>query len=131
MTLAPLAAAAPAIQLHAAAAGVAFILGLLLLTGGKGTRRHALLGRAWVAAMAVTALSSFWISELRPGEASPIHALSLLTLACLPLGVLAIRKGRRRRHGRVMTGLFLGALVIAGLFTLLPGRIMHDVVFGS
>jgi hypothetical protein len=26
--------------------------------------------------------------------------------------------------------LFSGALVIAGLFTLLPGRIMHNVVFG-
>jgi uncharacterized membrane protein len=29
-----------------------------------------------------------------------------------------------------MTALFAGALVIAGVFTLLPGRIMHDVVFG-
>jgi uncharacterized membrane protein len=29
-----------------------------------------------------------------------------------------------------MIGLFSGALVIAGLFTLLPGRIMHAVVFG-
>ncbi len=30
-----------------------------------------------------------------------------------------------------MLGLFLGALVIAGIFTLLPGRIMHKVVFGG
>jgi uncharacterized membrane protein len=29
-----------------------------------------------------------------------------------------------------MTYTFLGALVIAGLFTLMPGRIMHEVVFG-
>jgi uncharacterized membrane protein len=29
-----------------------------------------------------------------------------------------------------MIGLFTGALVIAGVFTLLPGRIMHAVVFG-
>lgn len=28
-----------------------------------------------------------------------------------------------------MTMTFVGALVIAGLFTLLPGRIMHAVVF--
>jgi uncharacterized membrane protein len=26
--------------------------------------------------------------------------------------------------------IFSGALVIAGLFTLLPGRIMHTVLFG-
>jgi uncharacterized membrane protein len=30
-----------------------------------------------------------------------------------------------------MVVLFLGALVVAGLFTLLPGRIMHAVVFGG
>ena len=29
-----------------------------------------------------------------------------------------------------MISIFIGALVIAGLFTLLPGRIMHAVVFG-
>ena len=29
-----------------------------------------------------------------------------------------------------MIGLFTGALVIAGVFTFLPGRIMHEVVFG-
>jgi uncharacterized membrane protein len=30
-----------------------------------------------------------------------------------------------------MIFVFLGALVIAGLFTLVPGRIMHKVVFGT
>jgi uncharacterized membrane protein len=30
-----------------------------------------------------------------------------------------------------MTGLLLGALVTAGLFTLAPGRIMYKVVFGD
>jgi uncharacterized membrane protein len=29
-----------------------------------------------------------------------------------------------------MVGLFVGALVIAGVFTFLPGRIMHAVAFG-
>ena len=29
-----------------------------------------------------------------------------------------------------MTSMFVGALVIAGAFALLPGRIMHEVVFG-
>ena len=30
-----------------------------------------------------------------------------------------------------MIFLFSGALVIAGLFTILPGRIMHKVLFGT
>jgi uncharacterized membrane protein len=30
-----------------------------------------------------------------------------------------------------MLGLFFGAPVVAGIFTFLPGRIMHAVVFGG
>jgi uncharacterized membrane protein len=30
-----------------------------------------------------------------------------------------------------MISIFAGALVVAGLFTLVPGRIMHRVVFGG
>jgi uncharacterized membrane protein len=36
-----------------------------------------------------------------------------------------------QRHRQAMIGLFGGALVIAGLFTLAPGRIMDKVLFGS
>ncbi len=35
------------------------------------------------------------------------------------------------KHRQMMIHLFIGALVIAGLFTLWPGRIMHLVVFGE
>jgi uncharacterized membrane protein len=30
-----------------------------------------------------------------------------------------------------MVSLFLGALVVAGLFTFVPGRLMHKVLFGG
>ena len=33
-------------------------------------------------------------------------------------------------HRWTMIGLFAGALVITGLFTLMPGRVMHHVVVG-
>jgi uncharacterized membrane protein len=36
-----------------------------------------------------------------------------------------------RTDRRAMLGLFFGALVIAGLFTFVSGRIMHAVVFGG
>ena len=48
----------------------------------------------------------------------------------LPLAVLAAHRHQVDKHRRMMVGIFLGALVIAGLFTLLPGRIMHAAVFG-
>jgi uncharacterized membrane protein len=82
--------------------------------------------------MATIAVSSFWIHDLRMiGPFSPIHLLSIFTLAVLPLAVLAARRHDVARHRRAMLGLFLGALVVAGLFTLLPGRIMHAAVFGG
>ena len=49
----------------------------------------------------------------------------------LLLAVLAARRHDVRRHRRGIVGLFAGALVVAGIFTFLPGRIMHAVVFGS
>ena len=41
------------------------------------------------------------------------------------------RRHAIERHRRAMLRLFVGALVIAGVFTFLPGRIMHAVVFGT
>jgi uncharacterized membrane protein len=132
MTLAPLLAAPIAIQIHAFAAIAAFVLGAVQLAAPKGTVPHRLLGWSWAALMLVVAISSFWIHELRLwGQWSPIHLLSLLTLIALPLAIYYARQRDVRRHRRVMIGLFAGALVIAGIFTFLPGRIMHTVMFGS
>jgi uncharacterized membrane protein len=76
-------------------------------------------------------VSSFFIHTIRMwGPWSPIHLLSLFTLIMLPLGVWHARRHQVARHRRAMAGLFAGALVIAGVFTFLPGRIMHEVIFG-
>jgi uncharacterized membrane protein len=45
--------------------------------------------------------------------------------------VLAARRHKVSTHSRAMISIFTGALVVAGLFTLVPGRIMHRVVFGG
>ena len=82
--------------------------------------------------MLTVVLSSFLIHTIRLwGPFSPIHLLSIFTLAMLPLAVAHARRHAVERHRRAMMGLFLGALVIAGVFTFLPGRIMHAVVFGT
>ncbi|MDF0516242.1 DUF2306 domain-containing protein [Bradyrhizobium yuanmingense] len=131
MSLGPLFDAAPAIPLHAFAAMAAFVLGIVQLTAPKGTLPHRALGWVWVVLMLVVALTSFWIHEIRlVGPWSPIHLLSIFSLAMLVLGVMAARGHNVRRHKITMTSIFFGALVIAGLFTFMPGRIMHAVVFG-
>jgi uncharacterized membrane protein len=131
MSLAPLLDAAPQIPLHAFAAMAAFGLGLIQFAAPKGTLPHRTIGWIWVALMAAVAVSSFWIHQIRLlGPFSPIHLLSIFTLAMLPFGVWFAHRHRVADHRRVMVLMFSGALVIAGLFTLLPGRIMHTVVFG-
>jgi uncharacterized membrane protein len=104
MSLAPLLNAAPAIQIHAFAA-----MGVLTV-----------------------ALTSFWIHEIRLlGPWSPIHLLSILTLFTVPLAVWAAHRHHVSTHRKAMISIFLGALLIAGLFTFVPGRIMYQVVIGG
>jgi uncharacterized membrane protein len=131
MSLAPLLEAAPAIPLHAFAAIAAFVLGLVQFAAPKGTLPHRTVGWIWVALMGTVAVSSFWIHQIRlVGPFSPIHLLSIFTLVMLPLAVWRAHAHQVSDHHRAMIFLFAGALLVAGLFTLLPGRIMHKVVFG-
>ena len=132
MSLQPLLDAAPAIQVHAFAAIAAFALGMVQLTAPKGTLPHRTLGYIWVALMVVVAGTSFWIHDLRVwGPWSPIHLLAIFTLVTLPLAVLHARRHRVIAHRNAMISMFAGALLIAGIFTFLPGRIMHAVAFGN
>ena len=132
MSLAPLLEAPGTIPLHAFAAMAAFALGIVQFAAPKGTLPHRTIGWIWVALMAVVAASSFWIHEIRlVGPFSPIHLLSIFTLVMLPLAVWRAHTHRVADHRRIMILMFAGALVVAGLFTLLPGRIMHRVVFGT
>ena len=54
-----------------------------------------------------------------------------MTLGMLVLAIRAIRRGDVKGHRNWMIGLYTGALVITGGFTLLPGRTMHLVLFGG
>jgi uncharacterized membrane protein len=132
MTLAPVLDAALPIRLHAAAALAALALGAVQLALRKGSQRHRVLGWVWVVLMALVAASSFFVHTIcMVGGFSVIHLLSILSLVGLPIAVAHARSHRIRAHARGMKLLYLGGLVLAGLFTLLPGRIMHDVVFGT
>jgi uncharacterized membrane protein len=131
MSLRPLLDALPAIQLHAFLALAAFTLGAVQLIAPKGTLPHRTIGWLWVALMLVVSISSFWIQDLRVwGPWSPIHLLSIFTLVMLPFAVWQARRHNVAMHSRAMIGIFTGALLIAGLFTFVPGRIMHAVAFG-
>jgi len=132
MVLDPLFAAPLVVQLHAFAAMAAFVFGVIQFAAPKGTLPHRTLGYAWVGLMLAVAASSFAIHGRGQWAGfSVIHLLSILVLALTPLAVLAAHRHHVDTHRWAMISLFAGALVIAGAFTLLPGRIMHRVVFGG
>lgn len=81
--------------------------------------------------MSITAISSFFITGIMGSTYSPIHALSAYTMLGLPFGIAAVRRRNIPKHRKDMTGMFVGAMVIAGLFSFLPGRLMWSLVFAS
>ena len=85
-----------------------------------------------VTLMLIVSISAFFIHQIRMwGPWSPIHLLAVYTLIMLPVGVIAAHRHVIERHRRTMVGIFIGGLVIAGVFTFYPGRIMYHVVFGG
>ncbi|MCC2597479.1 DUF2306 domain-containing protein [Pusillimonas sp. MFBS29] len=131
MSLAPLTSASAVIQLHAWTAIIALGLAVFMMLRRKGTVTHRWVGRFWLVVMLVTVISSFYIHELQTwGPWSPIHILSLITLVLLLRAYFAIRQRKVMQHAELMKVAFYNALLLATFFTFLPGRIMHDVVFG-
>jgi uncharacterized membrane protein len=125
------------VQLHLAAVMPALLLGAWLLLGKKGGPRHRLLGKIYLGLMVVAALSA----AVLPAQVGPtvsigslrlgfLHLLVLLTLRGVWMAFHTIRKGDIRAHKRHMVMLYFGALIIAGLFSLAPGRLLHRVIFG-
>ena len=117
------------IPVHAIMAIIAVILGGIQLSMKKGGTIHKLLGRVWVGIMMFVAISSFFIHEIKLwGAYSPIHLLSLWTIFILGVGIYYVRVGNIKRHKQTMNTLYFFALIVAGFFTLMPGRVMHQIL---
>ncbi|MBB4053064.1 putative membrane protein [Devosia subaequoris] len=130
MSLSPLLQSDLVIQIHAFAAIAATVLGACILWRRKGTALHKAAGRVWVVLMLITVTSALFINEIRLiGPFSPIHLFSLFTYYTLFFALKAIERNVAR-HRAEMQGLYVGALILAGAFTFLPGRRMHEVLFG-
>ncbi len=133
MSLSPLLNAPLVVQLHAFAAIAALGLGIVQLAAPKGTLPHRALGWVWVVLLLAISISSFWIhghSWRLWRTWSPIHLLSILAPIMLIVGIVSARRHNIVSHKITMVSIFIGALVIAGAFTLVPGRLMHQAVFG-
>lgn len=126
----------PLIATHMSLALAAVTIGPVVLWSRLGTTRprlHRGMGYAWVTCMAGAALSGIFIRDYGlPNWAgyTPIHLLVPVTLFSLYKGLRAIAQGRVRAHRRTMQWTYISACGITGLFTLLPGRHLGQLVWG-
>ena len=118
---------------HLATVIPCFFIGTLLLLIKKGTKIHKNFGRVYMILMLITAT----ITLFMPAEVGPtifnhfgwIHSFSFLTIYTVPTAYLAIKKGNVKAHKRKMILLYFGAIIIAGGFTFVPGRYLHELFF--
>lgn len=109
-------------------------LGAYGLLGKKGTPIHKTLGKIYMILMLITGT----ITVFMPADVGGrflnhfgwIHLFSFLTLWTVPTAYLAIKNGKVKKHQRRMILLYIGAIGIAGGFTLAPGRYLHELFFG-
>ena len=132
MNLALISEATSTIFIHLIFALLAIVMGAIQLVCKKGTTLHKVLGYAWVTAMTVICLSSFGIRTIMPDGIfygfSPIHLLSIWVLFQLGRGIYFARKHEVARHRKCMVYTYFGGLLIAGVFTLMPGRFLYKVL---
>lgn len=118
-----------ALTVHLATVIPAMPLGAYVLFRRKGGANHRLLGRIWLALMFTTAVSTIFIREINEGDFSFIHIFTVLTFIAVPKAILTARQGRIAEHRQHLAGFYAGALLIAGLFSFLPGRTMWHWAF--
>ena len=119
---------------HLIAVSPCLIIGAYLIyTSTKGSKNHKNLGWIYMILMFFQAVVSMFM-EARVGPQflnhfGWIHLLSILTLYTVPKSIYCIKKGDIKGHSRSMIILFWAGLIVAGGFTLVPGRYLHDVFF--
>jgi uncharacterized membrane protein len=117
------------IYVHFLAAAGALVLGMVQLLRRKGTASHRAAGWTWVALMLAVAISSLWIPAFL--QFSWIHIFTAITLIALPVALWRIRRGDVAGHARTMKGLYIGGILTAGAFTLVPGRLLGNLLWKS
>jgi uncharacterized membrane protein len=121
--------------LHLATVLPAFLIGTFMLIRKKGTPVHKALGRIYLVLMLTTAtIALFMPAKVGPtfmGHFGFIHLLCLLTIQAVPQAYFAVRRGDIKTHRGAMVKLYVGAILIAGAFTLAPGRLLNGWLFGA
>ena len=124
----------PLIYAHLGTIAPAFLIGSYMMFARKGDSLHRMLGRIYMILMLITAVISLFIkASVGPafmGHFGFIHLLSLVVIVVVPRAYLAAKRHDIQSHKYAMVMLYVGGLLIAGGFTLVPGRLLHGWIFG-
>ena len=126
----------PLIAVHMSAALISIAIGPVALWSrlwaGKGhthlpprPKLHRAFGYAWVTMMLIASIRAIFVRDFQlPNIAgyTPIYALVPITLYTLFRAFQHLAQGNIERHRKAMQSLYISACLVAGAFTLLPGR---------
>jgi uncharacterized membrane protein len=125
--------ATPLVYAHLATVLPSLIIGTYMMFSRKGSKYHRLLGKIYMVLMMTTAFIALFITaQLGPqlfGHFGFIHLFSFLVLFAVPKAYFAARRHDRKGHAIGMINVYVGGLLIAGGFTLMPGRLLHTWLF--
>jgi len=126
----------PLIAFHMSSAIAATLAGAIALwarrPAGALPWLHTIAGYGFVLLMLATAISALFIRDFKlPNWAgfTPVHLLIPVTLGGLALSLWHLAHRRIGQHRSVMRKLYFGSCVVAGLFTLLPGRLLGNLLW--
>lgn len=125
----------PLIAIHMTAALAATAIGPFAIWARRGRLQrptlHRRIGYTWVLLMIATALTALFIRDFRLPNwqgFTLIHLFIPATLGALFMAFRRLRLGDIAGHRKSMQGLYVGACLAAGGFTLLPGRYLGNLL---
>ena len=105
----------------------------LIVISAKGSVLHKKIGSIYMALIFFSSIVSLFLKAyVGPtflNHFGWIHLLSFLTIWTVPRSLIAVKKGNIKRHKSSMKLLYWIGLILAGLFTLMPGRYLREVLF--
>ena len=115
------------VYVHFIAALAAMAIGAVQLARPKGTAGHRVIGWSWAALMMVVVLSSLWIPAFL--AFTWIHLFTLFVMVTLPLALYRAHRGEVAGHAKGMRGIYIGGLIVAGVFAFMPGRVLGNLLW--
>ncbi|WP_416377784.1 DUF2306 domain-containing protein [Algoriphagus sp. D3-2-R+10] len=110
-----------------------YFLGAHLLFARKGRVAHRKLGIVYMSMMMITAIIALFIraqvGSLLFNHFGYIHLFCILVFWTAPTALLPIKKREIKSHQRKMILLYVGAIILSGGFTLMPGSYLHSLFF--